>query len=347
MFKLKTVFVLGAGASAEMSFPTGRRLTQLIADKLRLATSETLADQFIHRTLLEYVNQTPPGEFRGSLIDYVYAASLITKAMPAAPSIDTFMDDHRGNPYIQVCGRLAIIKCIAESEYVALKNCEPGREFVLSRLSDTWYAKLFERLHERVSVENLATLFNNVSVINFNYDRSLEYYLSRAIETYYGVPKDQAVELLLQQLPIVHPYSTVAPWYEEGKHEELGQDVTDPQMLLELSRRIKTYTQTSLHAERLKSIVSEAQVLVFLGFGYIPENLELIGPHPNTRYAQQIYGTAFETSEPKAKIIEVALGGFLSPAITPRDATATGQPRVVVYRGKCSQLFDEYDLLWG
>ena len=85
--------------------------------------------------------------------------------------------------------------------------------------------------------------------------------------------------------------------------------------------------------------------MVFLGFGYIPENVRLLDPHPNTRYVKQIYGTAFHTSEPRIAILSDTVRAFLSPAIT--DRVANAQPRVVIHDGMCTDLFDEYDLQWA
>lgn len=171
---------------------------------------------------------------------------------------------------------------------------------------------MFKLIRERVSTERLPSLFNNVSVISFNYDRSLEHYLAHSIQIFYGITYNHAVEIV-NTLRLVHPYGTVGPWHGADGHHEFGDRVDDPAKMLELSERIQTFTETCEHADTLRKIVSEAEVLVFLGFGYIPENVLLLGPS-NIRSTVRIYGTAFGVSEPNRKATSVTLRQFLSSA---------------------------------
>ena len=119
LFESKTAFILGAGASAELKFPTGIALMQHIKRKLSLDRNQTfLSDQEIHSALLTHVNQTrPDSPSQYSLSDYLEAAEQISLAMPLSVSIDTYMDDHRTDPRIELCGRLAIVKSILEAEH--------------------------------------------------------------------------------------------------------------------------------------------------------------------------------------------------------------------------------------
>jgi hypothetical protein len=102
LFQSKTVFVIGAGASAEIGFPTGTALIETIKRKLTYDTgAASLSDQQIHHALLTHL-LLPPLDATPipSLSDYLQAARRITRAMPLSASIDTFTDDHQKNACI-------------------------------------------------------------------------------------------------------------------------------------------------------------------------------------------------------------------------------------------------------
>src|SRR5829696_4107327 len=142
----------------------------------------------------------------------------------------------------------------------------------------------------------------------------------------------------------MHTYGTIGPWHDDEGHHQFGDRVDDASKLLELSKRIQTFTESSSHADQLRKIVSEAEILVFLGFGYIPENLQLLGPNPETRSTRQIYGTAFDMSHPNVGAVSVRLAHFLSP-----DAPHWASPPVELATLKCAPFLDNYSLpiTWG
>lgn len=345
MFRSKTLFVLGAGAGDDFHFPTGASLMEDIKRKLTLDRSTAqLADNDIHRALLYHVNQTRPGSpHQYSLQDYLEAAEQISFGMPLSASIDTYMDDQRNDPKIQLCGRLAIVKSILAAEHNSkhhfFTNIPQGQIFRVDfdKLAPTWFAPFFEIL--RYPKERVDEIFNNVSIINFNYDRSLEYFLAEALRTYYNLSEQDAERVLLN-LRILHPYGTVAPWHEGTDHLPFGEVIDNPGNLLHLTERIRTYTERSQYAEDVRKLVSEMQTIIFLGFGYIEENLKLLGPGENNKLTEKIYGTAYRIFEHDRAIIAWRLGGFLSAA--PGPGVSAGQPRVALLDGKCAQLFDEH-----
>src|SRR5205085_9837173 len=122
-----------------------------------------------------------------------------------------------------------------------------GRVPNLDDLAISWYRKFFKLLRERVPTERLPALFSNISIINFNYDRSLEHYLAHLIVGFYNVTYGGAVELV-KTLTHVHPYGTIGPWHDQDGHHEFGKSLDDADLLLQLSDRIQTFTDTSTHA---------------------------------------------------------------------------------------------------
>lgn len=275
MFQPKTLFVMGAGASTEFNFPTGAALMNIIKEKLVYDEAKfSLSDAAIHRALLTHVNRTPPdAPVIYGLSDYVDAARQIVRAMPLSASIDTFMDDHRTDARIQLCGKLAIVKAILEAEGTSKYKFSPERARVLppgdmetvdfNALENTWFVRFFKILRGGgISKENVAAIFDNISIISFNYDRSVEYMLVASLYSYCGFPEGEA-EGILEKLRIIHPYGTVGPWREGGDHLPFGETADGPDDLLKLASRIRTFTEFSAHADEVKRMVSEASVIIF------------------------------------------------------------------------------------
>ena len=69
--------------------------------------------------------------------------------MPQAPSIDTYIDNHRGNEQLALCVKLAIVRAILQAErksklFVDLREHEPQLNYNV--LQQTWYNKIFRVL---------------------------------------------------------------------------------------------------------------------------------------------------------------------------------------------------------
>src|SRR5258707_10670754 len=98
MFKSKTLFIVGAGASQEADLPTGVQLRDTIAKKLDLTfnpASPSKGDPDIASELRNYAQRT-----NTDASTYFREAGKIRDAMPQAISIDNFLDAHSTNPGI-------------------------------------------------------------------------------------------------------------------------------------------------------------------------------------------------------------------------------------------------------
>src|SRR2546430_729177 len=100
MFKSKTVFIVGAGASQEAGLPTGAQLKDIIAEKLNLTyklgidpTSPDTGDRAIAWALVEHVRKIGNNDIN----PYLFEAWKIRDAMPQAISIDNYIDAHNTN----------------------------------------------------------------------------------------------------------------------------------------------------------------------------------------------------------------------------------------------------------
>jgi hypothetical protein len=100
--------------------------------------------------------------------------------------------------------------------------------------------------------------------------------------------------------------------------------------MLHIAQSISTYTEQIERPETIKTIaryLAEAETLVFLGFGYHRQNLDLLTPKspvPQKRSTLKVFGTAFGLSDSDREIIsgELKTIGFNfsnMPSITIRN----------------------------
>ncbi len=108
MIQSRTVFVVGAGASREAGLPTGAELKRVIAEKMNFifdSKSDSLksGDRNVYDALMVYANAE-----RRYWPEVMKHVQWISDAMPQAISIDNFLDAHRTNSELELCGKLGI-----------------------------------------------------------------------------------------------------------------------------------------------------------------------------------------------------------------------------------------------
>jgi hypothetical protein len=177
MTTIKTVLVLGAGASAPYGLPTGGELVEQIANDFaspRYARAEKLMPSE-YRTLADRLRQTQPN------------------------SIDEFLEAH---PSLVSVGRQAIA--------LHLLPGESQSQEVWTNLTkkDHWYRYLKAQLGS--SPDKFQQ--NQLRIISFNYDRSLEHYLYETLRTSNEqVDDEQCAKMIFEHLPLLHVYGSLGP----------------------------------------------------------------------------------------------------------------------------------------
>jgi hypothetical protein len=142
---------------------------------------------------------------------------------------------------------------------------------------------------------------NAVYFVTFNFDRIIEQKFSRSIEALYG-GGDLLARFLSERVVHVHgsvgkPPSVPVPdvWLQQAaKAINIVHDEIDSALL-----------------ERVKTLIFEAEVVCFLGFGYNPDNLKKLGlrkPGPPSGLPGDFFGTAYGLGAGEQKRIETLLG---------------------------------------
>jgi len=264
--------------------------------------------------------------------------------MPQAMSIDSFVDQHRGDLLIEKCAKLAIVRMILRAEHAStLKGPAAGKSYApqFARLRNTWFAKLWTVLTGSCTVRDLAERLQSFTFVVFNYDRCLEHFLYHSIQNYYGTSSEHAAELL-RRVVIHHPYgSTGSLDWQPGQPRMTFGDDPHAVQIHGLSSGIKTFTEgadpTASDIDVIRSKVAEADLVVFLGFAFHNQNLHLLAPSgdsvPN-RAMKTYLATAYGMSRSDTNSIRDAI---------PRVLRSTNNLHVHVHNDlTCAALFDEY-----
>ena len=210
--KMKTTFIIGAGASKEVGLPTGDKLKSKISDLLNIKFdfSQMISGDYTIEQALRIIASKEPKSDKG-INPFLDEAWHITDSLPLAISIDHLVDSQRRNDKLTICAKLGIIVSIlgAEKEsklFVDHRNSQNALDF--SSIQNTWYRPFFQILTENCTISDLPERLKSVSFIVFNYDRCLEQFLYHSIRRYYKLKDCDAADLV-DQIEIYHPYGCI------------------------------------------------------------------------------------------------------------------------------------------
>jgi len=243
MIKEPTVLILGAGASVEYDFPLGRNLL------LKICENASNKESTLFNSLIEFgFDKNEINKFSQSLL---YSMQ---------PSIDAFLE-HR-TEYIEI-GKAAIA--------CTLIPCEvPGNVGRKEKLG--WYEYLFSYLNS----SKKDFINNNLSIITFNYDRSLEYFLLRSIEHSFNSKEPESIELL-SNIPIIYVHGSLGELANNSANHRKYEPTLDMGLLKKCIDSIHIIYEELQENEQLEKAHEElkrAEKVCFLGFGYHQTNID-------------------------------------------------------------------------
>lgn len=308
----KTVYVIGAGASYEANLPTGDKLKKIIASLLDDKNGLNGIDSKICEALFAHMK----GDVNSTVQRFIPIAKHISNGLFSSISIDNYIDEHRDNKDIELCGKLAIVRAIIEAEKDSLLYIPRQHEthsqssgedksktgIKASSLENTWYVPFFKQLTEKCTQNELKDRFGTVTLIIFNYDRCVEQFIFCALqEKYFGMTADEAASIV-KCIKIHHPYGSVGllPFYNEPGAIRFGGELFS-QQLLELSGKIKTFTEgaESRQTDEIRYSIKWADRLVFLGFAFHELNMNLIKPYADelgSNPSSECFATCYKIS---------------------------------------------------
>lgn len=322
----KLVLVVGAGASNEVGLPLGSDLKKRIATALNheyeFGQLKRGAGSAFIESAYKLIVQKANNGLVGDINPYVKAGWMVRDGMSQALSIDNYLDAHKDNHLMIETAKLAIAEVILLSERnsgLHLNPLEQKYKLNFSTLESTWYGHFFKLLTEGCQVEKIAERLSSVAIVTFNYDRCIEQYLHEALMNYYHIDSAYAIELM-SELQIFHPYGYLGElkWPSAFPNVSFGGEIHSHQ-LIEVSGKIKTFTEgtdeDSSEILEIRDCIEGAEKIVFLGFAYGKQNLDLLYTPKSSEYISnaQVYGTAFQMSDINTKLIRedlFRLGGY-------------------------------------
>ncbi|MCH7827247.1 MAG: hypothetical protein IIC75_04620 [Bacteroidetes bacterium] len=276
----ETVLILGAGASKPYGFPTGLELRKdIIFNLLPL--------------LRENIDKIKIGSDFDRNPFIIKIKELIgTFQKSSTSSIDLFLTRDKDFYHL---GKQIITILLANYE---IKS--KFREEIENSEYD-WYFNFYEALTKDIINSDEISKFakNKVSVITFNYDRSLEHFLYESLVNSFR-SKEGEIEDLMRKFKIIHVYGKLAllPWEFPNGGVEYGS-VNLMYDFEVYSKNLQIiYDERETKTEEIVELISKAKKIFFLGFGYAEENLTAIGfDQTILNLDQRIYGTAYKLTE--------------------------------------------------
>ncbi len=242
MITKRTVLVLGAGASRPYNFPTGPELKKTVAQ-----------DGYGDQLLAELgIRPSRISEFKAAL------------RHSGQSSVDAFLEFR---PEYEDIGKALVAYCLVQRE---------SDHWLFGDDSSSWYHYLFKAM--RASFDRFGS--NPLSVVTFNYDRSLEHYLHTCLCNSYNKPSDVVAEQL-SSIPIVHVYGQLGTLdWQPPKSNCLPRTYTDGANVDSVSRAangIKIITEHRDETDEFHvahNLLVAADRIFFIGFGYDKTNIE-------------------------------------------------------------------------
>lgn len=299
MFRRNTVFIVGAGASSEVGLPVGSELATRISDLMRFEFDLGRMTKGDGEIYAAWNRHFPDGD---KLDEHLRAARRISDGIFLVKSIDNFLHIHEHDECLKFCGKTAIVRSILEAERTSklfIDQADRSQTINIQDIDNTWYVEFAKMLTVGRRKEDLGDLFDEISIVCFNYDRCIQHFLIHALVLLYSIRQEEA-EAVVSSLEIYHPYGTVGELQTNLNPQGTPfGDRVDGETLLRLSNGIRTFNEQVDDAETLnalKSNIADAETLVFLGFGYHEQNMELLQPAEKGRI-QRAFGTARNISE--------------------------------------------------
>ena len=197
--------------------------------------------------------------------------------------------------------KLAIVSTILNSEKnsnIFVDSDNIHKKLKLIDVKGSWLSILFQLMASGVNHAEPEMSFENITFVNFNYDRCLEHFFHHAIAARFGIEFIKAKHVS-DRAKIIHPYGDlgqIGP-FANGANSRFGYEPNKD--LTEVARGIRTYAEQQNGddgiIQDLRKEISEADTLVFLGFAFHDQNLNLLQPTEKI-HANQIFGTSLGMS---------------------------------------------------
>lgn len=321
MFEPNTVFVIGAGASAEFGLPVGWKLLENIRDNSHF--------HFDHGHLLagnRKIFDTVCGKYGRdqTLLKQAFTTFAdIRQGVETAGSIDEYINRYSDDSMIAELGKVLIAQSILDAEGKSKLMPQRGKEgdgVDWSKTSDTWIAFFTRALFDGVRASEIERIGEGLTIICFNYDRCIEYYLEDAIvKSYRNADKDTA-RRVVSKMNIIHPYGWLGSLnFKFGTPLENSDLYSVAKNLITWSESMEAMGKVSA----IKSAIFYAKNIIFLGFAFANQNMKILKSQDAVQrnHAKNVYATGYGLTDD----IEEKLKGKIAALFGPNIANSVAQ----------------------
>lgn len=239
--------VLGAGSSCAFGFPTGLGLRKQIIDYLGKGAIPQLLGVSPH-SMNQFINAFSESQLN---------------------SIDAYLG--RVGTDSEVGKRLVAYALLSKENSATL----------FDDVDDHWYRYMLNEIVNPVSKwEDLDLSW--LSIVTFNYDRSLEHYLTVTLGRIYQKFEADVFEKL-EQLKIVHVYGSLGDYFDASQNRIPFGNIRPESMDIFVNRaakEIRVVPEGRIDApsfETARTLLRAAKKVYFLGFGFDKVNIERLG----------------------------------------------------------------------
>jgi hypothetical protein len=280
MIRSKTTLVIGPGAGLEIELPDKRELLTKMAggfDFARLGSELQTRDMvLLSRHFEKFARRMNTTEDK-----LREAGQRIRTSARVGSSVDAVLEQHSHDTLAMAAGKMALIYYILQSEARSPLMLEPRDPGDLPlRGSENWLFHLGKLITSGVPRSQAEKCFENLHIINFNYDRSVQHYLPWVVSMAFGMTLGEARQLVGARLNITHPFGNVGrlPW-EPGERPDVEWGNEDPWNLQNLVKEIQTTSErmrVRQYVTGLQSALASSKKIVFLGFDFDPQTVDFL-----------------------------------------------------------------------
>ena len=325
----KTVLVLGAGASSEYHLPVGSELAKQIAG-LFDADGDVNSLGFRDDVFRRFVAYSSLGKL-GSAQDIRYATRRIADGLPKSGSIDEFLYINSNKPMVVKIGKAAIAYSLLMAEKSAgilpsgdISNLKSN--FVAPK---TYMHELWGLLRRGHSTADFSGVFDNLSVVSFNYDRVFISAMRELLTSTFDAQHDAICEIV-GKFTIIYPYGSLGEW-SPGMQAWRGEKDLFERIDRATGSILTYYESQALHrVSECHACIEDADNIVFLGFGFHDQNNNFI-PRGEISQGKSIYATTRGLKN--TRVLKVR--GMLRDKFNANDAFFHFKPAA------CHELVDE------
>jgi len=290
--------ILGAGASWDYGFPTGKELVKEICRPL-CASYPRYPDPRSSTITADDLKQCG--------IDTKHYVNFQGELLKSRLSVDAFIENR---PKYDEIGRkaIAIVLLRCEDEKRLFWGTEDYLYFEQLRKSNgggIWYDLILDHIAKPFSFDDFGK--NALSFVTFNYDRSLEHFLFSSLRSS-SDRNDNECKQKVSEIPIIHVYGSLGPllWQEDSgipyDRRKNREYVSKSAQHIHLIRAGGEET-ISAEFQQAHDLLEDAERIFLLGFGFDYTNIRRLKLKELAK-GKEVWATCLGLSQSVKHIIE-------------------------------------------